>query len=462
MADGATPALSSALRRKRKVDLVVGLDFGTSSTKAAYRELGSASRSVVPLLFDHGLTTYPEYCLPSVGCVTAERRLIWGHEAVRRLAAAPWSSGIRRLKVLVAGECDRAYRDDRAYDAYVAHLESRGLTPERCSPPHLCAVALAKQMYIVRGHLSEAYRGAELDLRFNICVPIDHLENQVMLGVYHRIHHVAEQLYSDWMSDGWDDTDLLEVAASKYETASAEYRQDGRVFIVPEAMAEIASYLVSLEADPGIHAVIDVGAGTTDLSIFNLVGDDFADRVCYWYSARNVPKGTGYVEAGVAEVLGEDKAGSGVVTEADLLMHVKAATPESLVGKRVVEGLMAIWRSLHPGWAEAYREHMKKSGEWDGIPVFLCGGGANLVGARDVFSKAWARPTLRDFAVRTLPEPNEYVSRQAPFDRLSVAYGLTFLGPEFGQFTLPADSPDHTPEIKMKELPLPWTDGEPG
>ena len=45
---------------------------------------------------------------------------------------------------------------------------------------------------------------------------------------------------------------------------------------------------------------------------------------------------------------------------------------------------------------------------------------------------------------------------------MSVAYGLTFLSPELGEFALPADSPDHTPVLRYKDLPMPWSDGEPG
>ena len=215
-------APSTALRRKQKVDLIVGLDFGTSSTKVAYRELGSASRKVVPIAFDHKLKTYPTYCLPSVGFISPDRRLVWGPEAVRKLERESWSSGIRRLKVLVAGEQDLSFRDIRAVEAYNSYLASVGLNAGAYRPEYVAAFALARQMHVVREILTNRYRNAELDIRFNMCVPIYHMEHSRMLGVHNKINHVAEDLYRTWVADGWEDNELIDLAASKFDDAKPE------------------------------------------------------------------------------------------------------------------------------------------------------------------------------------------------------------------------------------------------
>ena len=465
MADkgGLLGRLSSAFRRKEKVDLVVGLDFGTSSTKAAYRELGSTARKVIPIVFNHGLATYPPYCLPSVGHLSKEGRLLWGPDAVRKLEYESWSSGIRRLKVLVAGQQDTAFRDEGAAQAYNEYVARAGLDPTNYRPEHLIAVAIAKQMHLVRRILGNSYPGVEIDIRFNVCVPIDQMERPGIMEVYHRINHVADEMYRSGAVEGWGDTELVDVAASGFEDASTQARADGRLFAMPEAMAEIASYLVSLEMGPGIHAVIDIGSGTTDLSIFNLVGPSQNDRDCYWYAARNVPRGAGYVEAAVAGVLKATSANTGVITEAKVLQALSTAAPRTGIGDAIYDELHVIWNALRPTWVKAYGRHYKRESAWDGIPVFACGGGARLLGVKKVFAKAWV-PNFNDFTVRDLPVPDDYDDRKGsvPFDRLSVAYGLTFLSPELGTFSLPADSPDHTPILRFKEFPMPWSDMEPG
>lgn len=461
--ESAAPgSLSAGIRRRKKVDLVVGLDFGTSSSKVAYRELGASARVVTPILFDHGLETYPSYCLPSVGHLNRKGRFIWGPEAVRLLQKDSWSSGVRRLKVLVAGEVDPAFRDERAAEAYADYLARVGLNADLMHPSHVAALALAKQMHVVRGKLQEVYRESELDLRFNVCVPIDQYEHSLMLGVYHRIHHVAEKLYLSWTADGWDDADLLEVAASHYEGASTTWREDGRVFPVPEAMAEIASYRTSLETRKGIHAVIDIGAGTTDLSVFSLHMERGQDSECLWYAARNIPMGAGYVEARLADALEGKRHGGTTLTEAELLEALSHAKEGSEAGTVVRAGLMEIQHALLPTWVAAYNK-CKKQTAWEGIPIFLCGGGSRMLGAREVFKKAWVK-NFSDVAPRSLADPDDYNKRggHAPFDRLSVAYGLTFLGPELGSFTLPSRTPDCTPIPSFKDLPEPWSDGAPG
>ena len=292
MIRSSRPSLTSRLRPKSKVNLVVGLDVGTSCMKAAFRELGAVSRRIVPISFGHKLQGYPAYCYPSVGCVTADRRFLWGPEAVRKLDQMNWSSGIRRLKVLVAGESDAEFRDSWTADAYEQYLSSLDLDPGVFRPAYLFAAALARQMRVVHDLLRLRYQaGVELDLRFNICVPIDHYQNNELLGVYHRINHVAEQLYISPDMDVWEVGDLIEIAAAKYDEACPTERQDGRVFAVPEAMAEVAGYLTSLAAQEGIHAMLDIGAGTSDLSVFNLRGASTANRECAWYAARNIPRG---------------------------------------------------------------------------------------------------------------------------------------------------------------------------
>jgi len=62
--------------------------------------------------------------------------------------------------------------------------------------------------------------------------------------------------------------DLINIAE---KIKPIENDNEKRVFAVPESVAGIASYLISLRQHTGLHALIDFGAGTTDLSICNLL-----------------------------------------------------------------------------------------------------------------------------------------------------------------------------------------------
>lgn len=448
----AQPA-GSPFRRQAKLDLYVGLDFGTSSTKAAYLELGSGERRIRPLVFDHGLEEYPAYCLPSVGAFARDGRLVWGADALPLLRRHPWGSGLRRLKVVIAGSKDQRFHDSDASERFRNYLIEQGMSPDRYLPEHIGAAALALQMHAVRRLLQQQYAGRELDIRFNVCVPIDQVERSTVLATYHQMMHVAEQLYLEWLSDGWDGADLVDVAAAKFETANRLERSDGRIFAVPESVAQVASYLVSLEARPGIHSMVDVGAGTTDLAIFNLAGLSTADSRCYWYAAVNIPRGAALIENHVAEYLASTNGKRLNLSLQQVLAAIETAVPGDPIHKRSLAVLSEIHHNMNWTWAAAYNKYRANSA-WQGRPLFLCGGGAKLPWVHEMFARSWV-PNYPNHNVRPLPTPRNYedLNGAVPFDRLAVAYGLAQPKPELAEYVLPKDSPDQTPEIRIRPYP---------
>jgi len=93
------------------------------------------------------------------------------------------------------------------------------------------------------------------------------------------------------------------------------------LFGVPEAVAEIASYLVSLQVKNGLHAVIDFGAGTTDFSIFNLENVRTRAEEKFWYAARNLPRGAQRIERIVSLYL-ENMSREGNITDSHVVRAV--------------------------------------------------------------------------------------------------------------------------------------------
>ena len=445
------------IQRKRHLDIYVGLDFGTSSTKAAYLELGGVTRVVRPVLFDHDLLTYPPYCLPSVGAIDLDRQFLWGAAAVRALAQQPWTAGIRRLKVLLAGGQDPAFLDRATRQDFRDYLERVGANEDRAKPEHIAAVALGLQMTEVRRTLERQYGGAELDIRFNVCAPIDHIESNAVLATYYRVLNVAQDLYFKWVGDRWSSNDLIEAATELYSTASPEERSSGRVFLVPESVAQVAAYLTSLEAESGVHAVLDLGAGTADISIFDLVKPAQREPVCYWYAASNLPRGTIFVERALAGYL---KGNAVSIPTEEAMYHAILGLSRAkrdmleLVQAELENIRVATWRT----WTDAYN-HLRRQQDWMATPLFVCGGGSQLPGVKRVFSQPWVSQ-FSPHEVRSLPVPDDFDSLggQVPFDRLSVAYGLAQPKPELGQYVLPKDSPDHTPPKVYRPIDRHWGD----
>jgi hypothetical protein len=88
----------------------------------------------------------------------------------------------------------------------------------------------------------------------------------------------------------------------------------------------------------------------------------------------------------------------------------------------------------------------------DGLPVFFCGGGANVKLYRDALSEASRRAVsawqnVAPLDVKSLPLPemaNDDLQEQI-FQRLAVAYGLSFDRFEIGEIVPPGDIPDIGP-----------------
>lgn len=460
--DPGTPV--GVIRRSTAVPVQVGIDFGTSSTKIAYRPIGGPSRLVRPVFFQHGLAEYPNYCLPSVGAFDSAGRLLFGGDAVRHLANERWGAGLRRFKVILAGRHDAAFRDASADQAYADYLNASGHDQASCPPEVLTIAFLLYAMRSAAEAVERDLQGVDLQLSFNVCLPIDHAENSQMLHVFRKILHVAESIYySDPLLHDWSHTGLLNRARDGWNSVSSATDlsvETGRVCAIPEAVAQVASYLGSLEKRSGVHAIIDFGAGTTDLSIFNLELPRRGANQSHWYAARNIPQGTARLEQIVVEhldALGESTKSADAQAIFSILSAVAAPTQPAKYHRLESDVIDALHKLRVPGmnetWTKAFGWHLKKEPEWKGnaVQVLIAGGGSTIPRIPLEFSESW-RQGWGPYPIRALPRPPDFDTSggQVPFGRLAVAYGLTRPKPELDAFVLPSDAKDHTPPVLVR------------
>jgi hypothetical protein len=220
-----------------------------------------------------------------------------------------------------------------------------------------------------------------------------------------------------------------------------------------------------LRKKEGLHAIIDLGAGTTDVSICNL-SILSGKSTSYWYAARNIPKGTINIERIIASFIKECDKGS-LCTCCDVynyLNNLRLNEFQSLGSDKKRKQLIATIfdeisrlknsREYYETWGSAYKR-LKKQTEWEKVEIFLCGGGANLPHVEDVFSIPWWKNIKTKYAVSRLPTPDDYDAGEsaAPFERMAVAYGLARPTPELEDYVLPDKVGDHTPPpLPIKEF----------
>ena len=440
--------------KKQRISIQVGLDFGTSATKVAYSVYGTRGTRIID--FGHKLPHFPSYCLPSIAAIDKRGRLLLGVKAAQYLSSEEWDSGFQRFKVLVAGNCEEQFKDPITEEKFHAYRIKNGydisFTPERLS-----AIYLAHVMYLAKNYIKNQpeYKTAELDLAFNICMPIDHIENNRVRNAFEKIFVWAEPIYKAWQAK---EESLDPIKASEDFGAATIPEAEVRVFGIPEAVAEIASYLVSLRKKEGLHAVVDFGAGTTDISIFNLcLHNAEAGSKSYWHAAKNLPKGTINVERRLSHFLNEKKLQQvcSHIRMRDYLSRLPELCREkgfqdlsALTQKELAEILAG--EEYRKTWAQAYKHFMSQTA-WENVPIFISGGGSQLPFIRDILSKPWWENIDTPYPVYLIPPTEDYYEDKntIPFERVAVAYGLAFPKPKLEQYVLPLDSPDQTP------VPLP-------
>ena len=441
--------------RKRVAVIQVGIDFGTSTTKIAYRQVNPRGQ-VRPLIFDHGLEGVPAFGLPTLAMVDSDGRLLVGEEAATLMMDRSWDEALRAFKVLVASRVDSSLETRELSDAFDRYALQHPINGKVLTPETMSFIYIAYAMREARHRISKLpeYADSRLEFLYNVCIPMQHVESNPALNAFRQILAKAEAVEKDWPYDSG--TEWLAGNYSLYETCHLGSPE--RAFVVPESVAEAASYVSSLRRKPGLHALIDIGAGTTDVSFFNLVDEPTGEH-CYWYSSGNLPIGGLVIE----RLVGMN--GGGTLTAGQVSERInglwRRTEPDLVQGVRKV--LLRIHKEAQPVWSAAYK-HLHTEMPWHRVEVFLSGGGAEVVGAKETFTSPWWQHLVQKhirYPVATLPEPDDYdsVDDRGPFSRMAVAYGLTYPEPELGVYTMPRDCPDHTPlppPIRPPDPTAPW------
>jgi hypothetical protein len=420
----------------------VGLDFGTSSTKVMYSELGGGNDQTRLLDFGHGLRTYPTFCLPSTATFDKSGNLYFGQHAIEKLESLGLAAGMSRLKMLIAGRVDRKYLDHEWYDRFQEHV-AMACGNLSYTPDAIAATYLAGVMRRVRQQLAAEFKSTDLDIVFNTCVPVDQSERTPVVQAFERVIATAGIIEK---AEGSDNTPRawLDKAASVIDNVEYDVSSDDqRVFIMPEAVATAAGYVTSIRSKPGIHAIVDIGAGTTDVSIFLLARRKASGIAVDWYAASSIPMGAGRIEDRVANKLAESQK---VVDPSDIISALGGDSKLAKNCRKIIDDELERMRNgTNHAWSQAYGHNAIESAWRSGVTIFITGGGAQISGAKRIFSKSWYS-NWGPYACDLMPTPDKFDNaNKIPFNRLSVAFGLARPTPEHGQQTMPSKAPNHTP-----------------
>lgn len=423
----------------------IGLDFGTNCSKACYSVIGS-SHKVFPVIFDHKLSSFPSFTMPSIAMFDSNKKLLLGKDAAVILENQKWGCGMRNFKTLLAAINEHSFRDKTSEGMFYEHVKGHKLNPEEVNPYVITATYIAYLMHVIREYTSHKFKIRKLNLIFNVCIPIDYITRNHVKTEFENSFALASAVEKRWKSDS-DNFNPVEVALSlKDKIKYDEKDPETRIYAIPEAIAEVVAYLKSSKKESGMHALIDFGSGTTDISIFNLIIGE--EDHSFWYAASAIPYGVFQIEKVLVGVLEKEKKDNSLKAMFKMINNMDPR--EGKYGdalKRTDDELNGFFssREYKGAWTEAYK-HLKKEKFWKDVKVFVSGGGSQLPYIGKFSSTPWWSQIEERYKVEFLAKPDDFdVADDVPFYRMAVAYGLTWPKPMLRGHVLPKDAPDHTP-----------------
>lgn len=428
------PTVGTNARRRQ---VVIGLDFGTAYTKVVLR----IDEKRYAVAYDPYVEQGNDYLLPSLLYESADGEYRFRSSAGDRVV------GDIKMRLL---------NEDYSVEALL---------------PMVAYVALVLR-HVRRWFLStyqDLYGSDAIDWYVNVGLPTESHEIDRLHNAYRQV------LESAWIASIKNGPVIrIEVKEILQKIQSGV---DGRdivkgdledrlihkenIALFPEFVAQVAGYVRSTRRQNGTHGLIDVGAGTVDATVFRVVTNAEGDDIHPILSKSTQPLGVEILLQKRLESVGveqnrvpvDDRYKLLQGTEEDVAGLLNISTHElenidTYLRERVIKQITdAIQEARELQLSlQSEGEHRYADPVWEGaMPTFHCGGGAKHQFYRSVIKHFELQAPPSRLERRSLPMPEDLTVPGLPrdaFDRLSVAYGLSYDADDLAEITRPKP-PDH-------------------
>lgn len=380
--------------------ITVGFDFGTHSSKVVYRKHGDKASYLLSL--DSPCDGYPSFASPSLVCLDNGR--LWFGSAANRATGYVY----RYLKVRLLGPNREVSLDDY---------------PSGPTPHELVVAYLAWSFQQIHKQLQTTY--GEHRLRFNLAAPMLHFQDDRLREVYLHLVQAAWQIAiaSEFELDqGMELKTLQPIIKSKLEEPLIS-ESERHFEVLPETIAPIVSMDRNPRYSHGFYLMVDMGGGTTEVSINNIGEGNSEYRVlCY----------------------ADDLIQFGGI-DFDACSKPKLAKTQSELLEKLRKCTKKVW---HDGFRKDMDGLRSVRDRWKKLTVLLTGGGTkreNLV--RMIESNPLQKAVFNLDPVKFSVErykPNDIVlgnakSSDVDLSLLSVAHGLSYDAPRWPELYMPKE-----------------------
>ena len=253
----APPQLPPSPRGERT--LIVGVDFGTSSTKVIWQDLsdnhfeifrwGATEKGLAALLLPSAIVIRGgaiHFGLPEGDVCEGDIRL----SSIKLCVLCRSNPSICRCRSSVARHgVVRLPGQEAAYPASA-----------------FACLFLAHVFREVERRLASQFPKDDLLFLWNIGCPMDYLDEADRKGEWERMTGVAMELHRDVSNPA--SVFLLAEVAARLNSFTVPAQGERNYFVQPEGLAAVKAFLESPHAESKTYAIVDVGAGTTEVSFF--------------------------------------------------------------------------------------------------------------------------------------------------------------------------------------------------
>ncbi|MEW5764470.1 MAG: hypothetical protein ACOYXN_02015 [Acidobacteriota bacterium] len=439
----ATPR-ESQLREER--ELVIGLDYGTSRTKVILRDMALRRSIAVP--FAEYASDGNPYLLPSKMHVDSNGTF--------SLSSRESSVIVRDPKVKLMEGPDKE-----------VPLSTLGTIPARGLTMAYLALVLREVLAWFEAEQAAIYRNIDIIWEVNVGIPARSYDESALKSAFQEASGAAWLLAAsgnpiDWrtvtaVSSALRDGSCPDLAYTGGGLVSAANRDPERVKVRPEIVAEVLGYARSSHRKDGMHLMVDVGASTLDVSCFRLHLHEGEDRYSIFASEVERLGAMKLLERQLGSQNADEKTWKRMRELAEvgpppvLTELIQSPNLDTLnqASKKFRTKCTDLVAKVVCGTKRDKDPHAE---EWaSGLPVFLCGGGSRQDFFREVLKEAASRVRsngVRSMGTKRIPKPDDLVAPRClpeDYDRLAVAYGLSFSSNSVGVVDVPNQIEDFAP-----------------
>ncbi|MGM0597689.1 MAG: hypothetical protein ACQES9_11700 [Myxococcota bacterium] len=418
-----------------ETDIVIGFDFGTSCSKIIIRDAGLQVATAVPF--------------GSIACRN-HQYLVPTNLYIKETGELSLSDGkffFQDLKVELMEDSDKPLLKSK-------NGKYRILAHELAAGYIALVIQIAREWFL--NHAEQVYKQKRIHWQINIGIPSESysdanlskifqtitmaawrvsLEENITIGktrkaIYHAKNHIqtgGSKLDVDDQNSHWLHPDFVEPH--------------------PEVIMEVVGYSRSPQRTSGLHLLIDVGASTMDIASFN-IHEKQGENIFPLFETSVEKYGTLMLHKNRIKTINEYiKAEFNSIKDIDHAAPVPDLSHYKFELNRLelLEADQIFFQKCSANIGEIIKKtHLKRAPmaqAWiDGLPVFICGGGSQNSSYKDMIKKLESqilhgRNDFNGFIIKELPTPNQLEApdlSHSGFDRLAVAYGLSFTSDEIG------------------------------